>query len=284
MEKQLHEAIISLSRDNRLPQDSHQTMASVLIPIDDRRVGTEQVATVSARALHAWLGNRQAFSPWIEARIAQFGFEQGVDFVRDSTEAPEHQISRSLFSDADYRVALDMAKELSIVECNEKGRQARQYFIAAERRAKAGLADSADLASPEVFQILSDPNQLRTLLLEFSERMIALEAKAREDAPKVAFHDALLRIGNAQSIQEVAKIIGVGAVKFFDWLRHAGILMHNNLPYQCHIDAGYFKVVQRSFINKHDQKQLYARTLVTAKGLVYLQRRYQAAHQESIVV
>jgi anti-repressor protein len=280
MEKQLHEAIISLSRDNRLPQDSHQTMASVLIPIDDWRIGAEQVATVSARALHAWLANRQEFSHWIEARIAQFGFEQGVDFVRDHTGEPEHQTSRSLFSDADYRITLDMAKELSMVECNEKGRQARQYFIAGERRAKASTADAA---SPEVLQILSDPNQLRTLLLEFAERMIALEDKAKEDAPKVAFHDALLRIGNAQSIQEVAKIIGVGAVKFFDWLRRAGILMHNNLPYQCHIDAGYFKVVQRSFINKHDQKQLYARTLVTAKGLAYLQRRYQAAHQDASV-
>jgi len=278
MEKQLHEAILSLSRDDRLPEGSHQTMATVLIPIEEQRIGAEQVATVSARALHAWLGNRQEFSHWIEARIAQFGFEQGVDFLREQSEEPEPQNSRSLFNDADYRITLDMAKELSMVECNDKGRQARQYFIAGERRAKASATD------PEVIRMLSDPNQLRALLLQFAERMIALEAKAREDAPKVAFHDALLRITNAQSIQDVAKVIGVGAVKFFDWLRRAGILMHNNLPYQCHIDAGYFKVVQRSFINKHDQKQLYARTLVTAKGLAYLQRRYQAAHQDMTVV
>ncbi|MBI5922934.1 MAG: phage antirepressor KilAC domain-containing protein [Betaproteobacteria bacterium] len=278
MEEQLHEAILSLSRDNRLPEDSHQTMASVLIPIEEKKVGAELVATVSARALHAWLGNRQEFSHWIEARIDQFGFVQGVDFMRDDAEDQEHQHSRSLFSDSDCRITLDMAKELSIIECNDKGRQARQYLIACERRLKANTA------GPEVLQVLSDPSVLRTLLQEFTERVIAMEAKAKEDAPKVAFHDALLRTTNAQGVQEVAKILGVGAVKFFDWLRRAGILMHNNLPYQCHIDAGYFKVVQRSFINKHDQKQLYARTLVTAKGLTYLQRRYQASHQDATVV
>lgn len=277
MEQQLHEAIISLSRDNRLPEDSHQTMATVLIPIEDRLVGNERVPTVSAKALYAWLGSRQEFAHWIEARIAQFGFVQGVDFTPADFGERENQSLRRLPRDTDYRLTLDMAKELSMVECNEKGRQARQYFIAGERRLKANVPD------PEVLQVLSDPNKLRTLLLDFTERVIAMQAKAAEDAPKVAFHDALVGAANTQSIQEVAKVLGVGAVKFFEWLRRAGLLMHNNLPYQCHIDAGYFKVVQRSFINRNDEKQMYARTLVTGKGLAYLQRRYQMAHQNTTV-
>ena len=277
MEQQLHQAIISLSRDNRLPEDSHQTMAAVLIPIEDHLVGNEHVPTVSAQALYAWLGSRQKFAHWIEARIAQFGFVQGVDFTLVDFGEPENQSLRRSPRDTDYRLTLDMAEELSMVECSEKGRQARQYFIAAERRLKANIPD------PEVLQVLSDPNQLRTLLLDFTERVIEMQAKAAEDAPKVAFHDALVGAANTQSIQEVAKVLGVGAVKFFEWLRRAGLLMHNNLPYQCHIDAGYFKVVQRSFINRNDEKQMYARTLVTGKGLAYLQRRYQMAHQNTTV-
>ena len=272
MEQQLHEAIVSLSRDNRLPQGSHQTMAAVLMPIANHLVGNEQVPTVSARALHRWLGNRLEFAHWIEALIAQFGFVQDVDFTIAKIGERESFALDQLPSDTDYRLTLDMAKELSIIERNQKGRQARQYFIAGEQRLKASAP------APEIQQILCDPNKLRMVLLDFTERMIAMETKAAEDAPKVAFHDALVGAANTQSIQEVAKVLGVGAVKFFEWLRRAGLLMHNNLPYQCHIDAGYFKVVQRSFVNKHNEKQLYARTLVTGKGLAYLQRRYQEAH------
>lgn len=275
MEQHLHEAIVSLSRDNRLPADSHQTMATVLIPIEEHSVGGELVPTVSARALHSWLKNGQEFARWLQTRIDQFGFVQAADFApADVGGRGERggQAPRCLPRDADYRLTLDMAKELAMVECSERGRQARQYFIAAERRLRATAP------GPEVFQVLSDPNNLRTLLLDFSERMIAMEAKLAEDAPKVAFHDALVGAANTQSIQEVAKVLGVGAVKFFEWLRRAGLLMHNNLPYQCHIDAGYFKVVQRSFVDKHNEKHLYARTLVTGKGLAFLQRRYQESH------
>lgn len=269
MEQRLHEAILSLSRDNRLPEDSHQTMAAVLIPIEYRRVGAEQVPTVSAQSLYAWLECRQDFAHWIEARIARFGFVRDADFVPHEVPETRSEGFGVPQRRADYYLTLDMAKELALVECNEKGRQARQYLIASERRLKTTDPGAA------VQQALSDPQQLRTLLLGFTERLIALEAKAAEDAQKLVFQEAITQVNDTQSIQSVAKVLGVGSIKFFEWLRRAGLLMHNNLPYQCHIDAGYFKVVQRSFIGKDGQKHLYARTLVTGKGLAYLQRRYR---------
>ncbi|MFA6311417.1 MAG: phage antirepressor KilAC domain-containing protein [Sterolibacterium sp.] len=269
MEQRLHEAILSLSRDNRLPEDSHQTMAAVLIPIENRRVGTEQVPTVSAQSLYAWLECRQDFAAWIDERIARFGFVRDVDFVPHEANETRSEGFGVPPRRADYDLTLDMAKELALVECSERGRQARQYLIASERRLKATDPGAA------VQQALSDPQQLRTLLLGFTERLIALEARAAEDAQKLAFQEAITQADDTQSIQSVAKVLGVGAIKFFEWLRRAGLLMHNNLPYQCHIDAGYFKVVQRSFVAKDGQKHLYARTLVTGKGLAYLQRRYR---------
>ena len=136
-------------------------------------------------------------------------------------------------------------------------------------------------AAFEASQALSDPNKLRTLLLGYAERVIALEAKIVDDAPKVAFHDGMVDSANTQSIQDVAKVLGIGPTKCFEWLRRAGILMPNNLPYQCHITAGYFKVSQRNWIDKNDQQRPYARSMVTGKGVAYLQRRYQSTCQET---
>lgn len=33
-----------------------------------------------ARALHGWLGNRDRFATWVRDRIAQYGFEEGLDY------------------------------------------------------------------------------------------------------------------------------------------------------------------------------------------------------------
>jgi len=118
MEQHLHEAIVSLSRDNRLPEESHQTMAAVLMPIDNRQVGTEQVPTVSARCLYAWLENRQKFPGWIEGRIAQFGFVRDVDFAVHQITEPDSRGLRGLNVRTDYHLSLDMAKELALVECH----------------------------------------------------------------------------------------------------------------------------------------------------------------------
>jgi anti-repressor protein len=51
--------------------------------------------------------------------------------------------------------------------------------------------------------------------------------------------------------------------------------MHNNLPYQHHLDAGYFRVVERQYNDERGESHTYTRTLVTGKGLAYLQKRLQ---------
>lgn len=137
-------------------------------------------------------------------------------------------------------------------------------------------------ASVNLSQALSDPSLLRSLLLGYTERVIALETKLADDAPKVAFHDAVAGASNTQSIQDAAKVLGIGPAKFFEWLRRAGILMPNNLPYQCHIDAGYFKVIQCSWTDKKDEKRLYARAMVTGKGMAYLQKCCQNDSSETV--
>ncbi|MEY2342087.1 phage antirepressor KilAC domain-containing protein [Acidithiobacillus sp. IBUN Pt1247-S3] len=241
---------------------------SELIPVSSRAFGDSIAQTVNARDLHAFLEVGKVFAAWIQDRIQQFGFVENQDFVILS-EIGKNSHGRGQ-PKKEYALTLDMAKELSMVERNEKGKQARLYFIECERRAKA-----APTVAPDPIRALSDPASLRGLLLTYTERVLALEAEVQEQAPKARFHDAVAEAINAQSIQEVAKALRTGPNRLFKFLRDAGILMHNNLPYQQYLDAGHFRVVEKQYFDRHGESNTYTRTLVTGKGLTYIQKRLQ---------
>jgi len=87
------------------------------------------------------------------------------------------------------------------------------------------------------------------------------------------FHDAVAEAINCQSVQDVAKVLGTRQNRLFRFLRQEGLLMPNNLPYQQHIDAEYFRVVERQYNEGWARVIPYTRTLVTGKGLAFIQRR-----------
>ena len=152
-----------------------------------------------------------------------------------------------------------------MVENNNKGKQARLYFIECERRAKANVID--------ITTALDDPAKLRTVLLAYTEKVMALEAKVQEQAPKAQFHDAVAEAINCQSVQEIAKVLGTGPNRLFKFLRDEGLLMRDNLPSQQHLDTGYFRVVEKQYNDGRGDSHTYTRTLVTGKGLAYIQTR-----------
>lgn len=100
-----------------------------------RQVNGDTVQTVNARELHKFLESRQDFSTWIKSRVEQYGFEENVDYLI-------HKFMEQLPSGAkqkiDYHITIDMAKELAMVERNDKGREVRKYFIECERKLKTG--------------------------------------------------------------------------------------------------------------------------------------------------
>ncbi len=242
---------------------------NALIPVVERPINGEPIQTVNARDLHAFLEVGKDFSNWIKDRIAQYYFVENQDFIIFANFGENSGRGRPA---KEYALTLDMAKELSMVERNARGKEARLYFIACERRAKAAAA----AARVDVTAVLSDPVHLRTLLLSYTEKVLALEAKVQEQAPKAQFYDAVTRSVNDQSIQEVAKVLGTGPNRLFRFLRKEGLLMQgSNLPYQRYLDAGYFRVVEGNYRDSHGGERTYTRTLVTGKGFVYIQGRLQ---------
>lgn len=86
---------------------------------------------VNARELHRFLGVGKDFSSWIKDRIIKYQFIENQDFevFTDFGENPNGGRPQ-----IEYALSIDMAKELSMVENNERGRMARRYFIECEKK------------------------------------------------------------------------------------------------------------------------------------------------------
>ena len=100
------------------------------IAIVSKEIGGETVNAVDARELWQALEVGKDFSTWLKDRCEKFGFEAGRDFspISGKTSATGGRPS------IEYIVSIDMAKELCMVENNDRGRQVRRYFIETERR------------------------------------------------------------------------------------------------------------------------------------------------------
>ena len=108
-----------------------------LIPLHAQTINGNAIETVSARELHSFVESRQEFSNWIKNRIEKYGFVENVDFLIILSKT--HTGGRP---SQEYFITLDMAKQLAMVENNEKGMQVRKYFIECEKRLKQELPTS----------------------------------------------------------------------------------------------------------------------------------------------
>ncbi|MFK7014739.1 antA/AntB antirepressor family protein [Acinetobacter baumannii] len=99
-----------------------------LVEVD---IGGDKQFGVDARSLHSFLEVGRDFANWIKQRISKYKFQENVDFVLTVAKTGV----RSNVVQKDYSLSLDMAKELCMVENNDKGREARRYFIRCEKLA-----------------------------------------------------------------------------------------------------------------------------------------------------
>ena len=96
------------------------------------------VETVPARELHTFLEVGRDFSAWIKDRISKYEFVETTDYIMlPKTGELEN---KGLQGKIEYFVTLDMAKQLAMVENNEKGMQVRKYFIECEKQLEQATA------------------------------------------------------------------------------------------------------------------------------------------------
>lgn len=151
---------------------------SELIPIQDK----DGAQAVMGRDLHAFLEVRDNYTDWMKRMVA-YGFSAGQDFSEISDKPKGAGRPRT-----DHIVTLDMAKEISMIQRTEKGKQARQYFIECERRAK----EPAELSPEEIMAraIKVADHTIKELEAKTADQALALEAAK----PKVEYYDHCVSI------------------------------------------------------------------------------------------
>ena len=92
-----------------------------LIRINRKDINGNAVNTVNARELHAFLEVGKDFSTWLKDRIEQYNFIENQDFIIFPETGEKSGRGRPA---KEYYLSLDMAKELAMVERNEKGKHA----------------------------------------------------------------------------------------------------------------------------------------------------------------
>ena len=166
-----------------------------LFVLVNRAVAGQAQQTVNARELHAFLESKQEFSNWIKNRIEDYGFFRRRGLFDKFIKNPKADRALTNF------LSLDMAKELSMVERNAQGKQARQYFIDCEKRLSGSL--KVDFNDP----------------LQAAKAFIEAETARRDAERKLQIAGgALTRLGAAkgsQCLRESAKLLKWRANAFY---------------------------------------------------------------------
>jgi phage antirepressor YoqD-like protein len=124
-------------------------------------------------------------------------------------------------------------------------------------------------------QILESPVAMRGLLLAYTEKVIALEAKVEGMQQDVAAHERLTKADGSLNVTEAAKNLGLRPKDLFDWLSHNGwIYKRPNsttwLGFQTKCNKGLLEHKTTTVLRADGSEKITEQVRVTAKGLSVL--------------
>lgn len=144
-----------------------------LVPVYETSTGEK---VVYGSELHEVLGAPSVYREWVKRRLSDIDATENEDFQGVEISTPSGQTKK------DHIIKLDTAKEMAMLERNDKGKEVRRYFIRVEKKYKA-----ASLATQE----LSPQLQV----------MINLEIEQKRQAEKIEHVEERI-----ESIREVVAI------------------------------------------------------------------------------
>ena len=194
--------------------------------------------TVLARDLHDFLAVETPYHKWFP-RMCEYGFTEGQDYVT-----------------ADKNVLRADGAKICMLQRNEKGKKARQYFIELEKK-------------------WNDPTFVMARALKVADQQIkVMTQQIAEMKPKAEFADTVADSRGALNMGDFAKIVhttypNMGRNKLLAFLRGQKILTKGNIPYQKFINANYFRVIE-SVKGGNGVNFNQASTLILPKGQFFI--------------
>lgn len=213
--------------------------------------------TVLARDLHEMLGVNTRYNDWF-TRMCEYGFSEGIDFYSFLSKTPE-QGGRPA---QDAQLTIEMAKEICMLQRNEKGKQARQYFIQLEKdwnSPEKVMARALKIADKKIMLLQDENAQQKQIIAELN--------------PKASYYDVVLQTKDAISTSQIAKDYGKSAMWLNDLLHTLSVQFKQGgvwLLYDKYADKGYTRSKTHTYSGDDGMQHSKLHTYWTQKGRLFI--------------
>lgn len=204
--------------------------------------------TVSGRELHEALEIETPYHKWFP-RMCEYGFTENEDFWTNLSESTGGRPS------TDHQLTIPMAKEICMLQRNDKGKQFRQYFIRVEEAWNSPemiMKRALDYANENVKRL-----QIQVSTLQVDNEIMK---------PKADYFDELVDRNTLTSFRETAKQLDVKEKVFINFLLEHKYIYRDKkgkiMPY-AEKNNGLFEI-KETFNEKTNWSG--TQTLVTPKG------------------
>lgn len=211
---------------------------------------------ISGRDLHQFLEVDTPYRLWFP-RMAEYGFEEDKDYTPYNFVHPQNKQEVT-----DHVLKLDTAKEISMIQRNEKGKQARQYFIAVEKE-----FNSPEKIMARALRIADETINRLTLATKQQEQVIG------ELKPKADYLDNILKNPGLVTITQIAKDYGMSGTELNKNLNELNIQYKQSgqwLLYKAHQNMGYTHSDTIPITHKDGTLGVKMNTKWTQKGRLFL--------------
>lgn len=122
-----------------------------LVPVYETSTGEK---VVYGSELYGSLGSKRQYTDWIKGRLKECDAVEKEDYQSFSQNNEKPTGGRPKL---EYIIKLDTAKEMAMLERNEKGKQVRRYFITVEEKYNQGIVDRSQLSPQmQMFYVIAD--------------------------------------------------------------------------------------------------------------------------------